>query len=244
MIFDLAKKSVSVRQSIKWPICNGYTLSRVLGRLFQEPFSLFCLEVTLCGWWDVKIQELTNCPLVFVTDVGKCWDVINLLFLYIINKHTGAFCVCFLKFDSAEDYSHALRWRALTATSLTPQREARDVWCHPSLRAITRFSFPVPWLLLHLVLFLLLSDHFSTKGWFSWLFPENSPEYFDKRYLVRGVVCVFCMALVEHLGDGRWYVQLAAIWHWYLPLYISIALFRFWLLVSIHFWYLSFIWYC
>ena len=26
------------------------------------------------------------------------------------------------------------------------------------------------------------------------------------------------MALVEHLGDdGRWYVQLAAIWHWYLP---------------------------
>ena len=26
------------------------------------------------------------------------------------------------------------------------------------------------------------------------------------------------MALVEQLGDdGRWYVQLAAIWHWYLP---------------------------
>ena len=31
------------------------------------------------------------------------------------------------------------------------------------------------------------------------------------------------MALVEQLGDdGRWYVQLAAIWHWYLPLCIYI----------------------
>ena len=29
------------------------------------------------------------------------------------------------------------------------------------------------------------------------------------------------MALVEQLGDGRWYVQLAAIWHWYLPLCIK-----------------------
>ena len=32
------------------------------------------------------------------------------------------------------------------------------------------------------------------------------------------------MALVEHLGVGRWYVQLAAIWHWYLPLCIYITL--------------------
>jgi len=30
-------------------------------------------------------------------------------------------------------------------------------------------------------------------------------------------VCV-CVALVERLGDdSRWYVQLAGIWHWYLP---------------------------
>ena len=29
------------------------------------------------------------------------------------------------------------------------------------------------------------------------------------------------MALVEQLGnDSKWYVQLAAIWHWYLPFYI------------------------
>ena len=27
-----------------------------------------------------------------------------------------------------------------------------------------------------------------------------------------------CVALVEQLGDdSKWYVQLAAIWHWYLP---------------------------
>ena len=27
----------------------------------------------------------------------------------------------------------------------------------------------------------------------------------------------FCLALVEQLGDvDRWYVQLAAIWHWHL----------------------------
>ena len=32
------------------------------------------------------------------------------------------------------------------------------------------------------------------------------------------------MALVEHLGDGRWYVQLAAISHWYLPLCIYIKI--------------------
>ena len=30
------------------------------------------------------------------------------------------------------------------------------------------------------------------------------------------------MTPVEQLGDGRWYVQLSAIWHWYLPLSIYI----------------------
>ena len=34
------------------------------------------------------------------------------------------------------------------------------------------------------------------------------------------------MTPVEQLGDdGRWYVQLSAIWHWYLPLSIYITLF-------------------
>ena len=36
---------------------------------------------------------------------------------------------------------------------------------------------------------------------------------------------LFCMALVEQLGDDRWYVQLAAIWHWYLPSCIYITVF-------------------
>ena len=27
---------------------------------------------------------------------------------------------------------------------------------------------------------------------------------------------LFCMALFEQLDDGRWYMQLADIWHWYL----------------------------
>ena len=36
------------------------------------------------------------------------------------------------------------------------------------------------------------------------------------------------MSLVEQLGDdSRWYVQLAAIWHWYLPLCTYITFFNF-----------------
>ena len=42
------------------------------------------------------------------------------------------------------------------------------------------------------------------------------------------------MALVEQLGDdGRWYVQLASRWHWYLPLCIYIIFFKFYI-VSVH----------
>ena len=33
------------------------------------------------------------------------------------------------------------------------------------------------------------------------------------------------MALVEQFGVGRWSVQLAAIWHWYLLLRIYVMLF-------------------
>ena len=44
------------------------------------------------------------------------------------------------------------------------------------------------------------------------------------------------MALVGQLGyDGRCYVQLAAIWHWYLPLCICITFFNFILCLSIPF---------
>ena len=49
------------------------------------------------------------------------------------------------------------------------------------------------------------------------------------------------MALVEQLGDevGRWYVQLAAIWHWYLPLCIYVTFFLF-DIVSVHSFFICF----
>ena len=42
---------------------------------------------------------------------------------------------------------------------------------------------------------------------------------------------------------GRWCVQLAAIWHWYLPLCIYITLFYFILCLSIPFLYFFLTWY-
>ena len=66
----------------------------------------------------------------------------------------------------------------------------------------------------------------------------HSPDFFQKileHFLLR--VGLFCMTLVEQLrvgDDDRWYVQLAAIRHWYLPLSICIALFVFCSFVSGH----------
>ena len=42
---------------------------------------------------------------------------------------------------------------------------------------------------------------------------------------------------------GRWYVQLSAIWHWYLPLSIYITFFSLILYSSIPFLYFSLTWY-
>ena len=47
------------------------------------------------------------------------------------------------------------------------------------------------------------------------------------------------MIPVEQLGDGRWYVQLSAIWHWYVPLNIYIMFFNFILYSSIPFLYFN-----
>ena len=66
--------------------------------------------------------------------------------------------------------------------------------------------------------FLFVSCDFSANGPFSWLFSfflQNS-----QIFLLR--LRPFYMALVKQLRDGRWYVQLAAIWHWYLPLCIYV----------------------
>ena len=88
-----------------------------------------------------------------------------------------------------------------------------------------------------LVLLLFLSCHFSDNGLFSWLFSRKL-----KYCLLR--VRLFCMALVEQLGDdGRWYVQLAAILHWCLPLCIYVTFLNFILCLSIPFLYFSLTWY-
>ena len=63
----------------------------------------------------------------------------------------------------------------------------------------------------------------------------HSPDFFFWKIL--NIFCqelVFlCMAVVEQLGDGsgRWYAQLATIWHWYLPLSFFLSLFS---IVSVH----------
>ena len=82
----------------------------------------------------------------------------------------------------------------------------------------TPFLSPLLLFFLPIVLLLFLSCYFSADGPFSWLFSlQKTLKYFSLR------VRLFCMALVEQLGDdGRWYVQLAAVWHWYLPLCIYI----------------------
>ena len=49
------------------------------------------------------------------------------------------------------------------------------------------------------------------------------------------------MVLAEQLGDDSWYgihVQLAAIWHWYLPLFIYIK--KMIMFVFVHFLYIYF----
>ena len=56
---------------------------------------------------------------------------------------------------------------------------------------------------------------------FSCHFSANGPFFFNlfsrklQHISLRGRLLY--MALVEQLADGRWYMQLAAIWRWYLP---------------------------
>ena len=72
------------------------------------------------------------------------------------------------------------------------------------LSSDSRFLSPI--LFFCLVILLFLSCHFSANGPFSFFSPKTL-KYFSLR------VRLFCMALVEQLGDdGRWYVQLAAIY--------------------------------
>ena len=49
-------------------------------------------------------------------------------------------------------------------------------------------------------------------------FPENSQIFF-----LKGQFFVWLLLSSQEMIVGRWYVQLAAIWHWYLPLCIYIT---------------------
>ena len=69
-----------------------------------------------------------------------------------------------------------------------------------------------------ITLLLFLSGHLYADSPFLWIFPK--PGNF------LGGVRPLEMTPVEQLGDdGRWYEQLSAIWHWYLPLSIYITFF-------------------
>ena len=95
------------------------------------------------------------------------------------------------------------------------------------------FLSPVLFFCLFLLLF--LSCHFSANGPLSWVFSRKLSNIFC--YELR-----FFMALVEQLqDDGRWYVQLAAIWHRCFPLCIYITFFKF-LFLFIPCLYFSLIW--
>ena len=114
-----------------------------------------------------------------------------------------------------------------------PRREASDVWCHPpvwNLSAVIWFPFPISSLVFFcLVLLLFLSCHFSANGPFSWPFFQKTVKYFSLR------VRLFCMALVEQLGDDRWSVVCADCCHMALvfAMMYLYKIFKFYI-VSIH----------
>ena len=74
------------------------------------------------------------------------------------------------------------------------------------------------------------------------LFPENSKKKKKKRKKKNRYglgVFVWLLFNSQEMIVGRRYVQLAAIWHWYLPLCIYITFFKFVLCLFIPFFYVS-----
>ena len=64
------------------------------------------------------------------------------------------------------------------------------------------------------VFFIFLVPSLVTLSLVIFLLPENAQIFLSKRLALLYGAC---------LGVGLWYVQLAAIWHWYLPLCIYIS---------------------
>ena len=91
--------------------------------------------------------------------------------------------------------------------------------CPPCQSGISWLSFdsPLPFqpnpLTLSVLSFVLLMVH-------SPAFLQTIRKY---NYFVLKRVRLVCMALVEQLQNGWWYVQLVALWHWYLPLRVYIV---------------------
>jgi len=118
-------------------------------------------------------------------------------------------------------FSHA----AFSSIALCRSPEGRLGMCDVyHLSRISGLSFDCPFL--SPVFFFFQPCHFSSSCPFICLFFFFPPCFFSQKILIFHYkwvslrVRLFCMALVELLENGRWYVQLAAIWHWYLPLCI------------------------
>ena len=89
-----------------------------------------------------------------------------------------------------------------------PLKSFVPVW---NLRAVIWFPF-------------LISSHFfcPVLHFLSCHFFANGPSFFQKILnFFLWMTRLFCVALAEQL-DGSWYVRLAAMWHWYFPLYICV----------------------
>ena len=102
-----------------------------------------------------------------------------------------------------------------------PRWEAREVWCLSpvcSLRALIWFHFTFT-SLVFLPTRVSLSYVLVPAGPFSWLFsPEISSIFFFKRW------AFFAWLLFSRWERqvGRWYVQRAVVWHWYLLSYLCV----------------------
>ena len=116
------------------------------------------------------------------------------------------------------------------------RKMAGGVWCLPPVwnqTAVSWFHFAIPSLVrffyLLLLFFLSFFLLFSAHGLFSWLFPQKILQYFSLRNRL------LCMAPVQQPGDvSCWCVQHAAIWHWYLLLWIYIIYFLMFLFIPLY----------
>ena len=101
-------------------------------------------------------------------------------------------------------------WQGEQGDPSHPLKSFVPVW---NLRAVIWFPFFISSLFFFCLVLHFLSCHFSANG----------PSFFQKILnFFLWMTRLFCVALAEQL-DGSWYVRLAAMWHWYFPLYICVC---------------------